>query len=347
MAHDEEEYYDLDIDQITQGSEGAKDQSKRPIAFDRVEYLRLEAGPDDIAKGKHEEILRYLTDFKEDKERGVPGFWTVDHHAFTPTKPRPKDLDKDRKWPKSMGACCRRDKAFAKKSGGKCYIHDNVIDPKTDKAPKVSSKVWALACVRNPIVGDGSEELGGEDLKGQVLGYEDATKEVAVTDDDGKVVKNDNGDIVTKTVKRYVWVHQAWSNYFENLTAMGRTYGTCMDRDYLVRRDGTELDTEYYHIPMDPQDVEDDNGKTVRLDLRNGALREEFYGDAPNLLHEIARQGSVQHYNRWFVPDSEQEGSTSAAKKAPASAAKEKEPAADRTAQLRARLVKNRQSASS
>lgn len=332
---------DIDVEDIDwsedQGSEAAKAAAKTGPAFNRVDYLQLDGSSLGVDQGKDRVYLRYLTDFKPNQEKGVLGWITADHHTMVPTKPKPASLDADRKWPPTMSAVCRNDKKFAKKYGD-CYICENIPDPKGGKRFKVQSRTWALAVLREPVIGDGTEENGGAAAKGKVLGYRDVTKEVAVIGDDGKPVKDE-----TETVKAYIRVHQSWNNFYSALAALGSHYGTVLDRDFLVIRTGTGLDTEYQHIPMDPIDLDLGDGDSVRLDLREADLREALYEDMPDLRKEVASQATDDWYGRWFIPSSEDsKGSSSKSKggaaSTPSSASASKEPTADKMAALKNRI---------
>lgn len=327
-----DQFNEQDFD-FEQGADAVRESAKTGVSFDRVDFLRIDGSPAAVNSGTNRVILRYLTDYKADPERGVLGWIPTDQHAMVPTKPKPADMDKERSWPKSMSAVCRNGRAFKKKFGD-CYICESIPDPKTGKKFKVDNASWAIAVLREEVIGDGSEETGGPSMKGRVVGYRDAMKEVAVLDDDGKPVEGE-----TKWVKSYIKVNQKWGNFFNSLNGFGQSYKTVLDRDYVVSREGTGLDTEYHHVPLDPIDVDLGEGVTTRLDLRDPELRAAFYGDAPNLMREIASQASDEYFQRWFIPGGEEsQRKDGAPAAAPSSAGKAKEPEADRLAALRERV---------
>lgn len=50
-------------------------------------------------------------------------------------------------------------------------------------------------------------------------------------------------------------VKQANSNFWQNLMAFYSRYGTIIDRDFEVKREGQKLDTKYMFVPWDPTDM--------------------------------------------------------------------------------------------
>lgn len=182
-------------------------------------------------------ILRLLTD--------NPDWIFVDQHSSIPTKPKPADWG-DRSWPESMTAVCRKDKAF----GGiysDCYACNLTGTNKWGgKLSKTTIRVWALAVVREEVLGDGTEEMGGPEKKGKRIGCQDKMVEVEVHDKDGKATGE------KRLEREYVILNFADKNFFAPFSAFYATYGTVCDRDYVIRRTGKDKDTTYNPVPMDP-----------------------------------------------------------------------------------------------
>lgn len=337
----EEEEFDFEF---AEGSSAAKAAAKKSggTNFARVKYIdqMLDGSPAGEASGEDRVWLRLLTDYEASPEDGVTGFITVLVHRAVPTKPKPASEDADRNWPKAMTAVCRHDDAVKAKFNGECWIHENVKDKfKPGQPHKATPRTYAIAVQREPIYGDGSEEMGGPRKKGQIIGFTDVTAEVAKTDEDGKVIKDKDDNVVTEIAPQYVVLTLA-AKHFGPLETMGKMHGTVLDRDYLVIRKGESTDTTYEFIAADPIDIEGADGEPVRLDLRDREIREALYGDMPNLKRMIARLVSTDHYNRWFIP---QEGDDVAPEgkggKAPKSAgAASTATSADRMAAMRERL---------
>src|SRR5690606_24719095 len=160
--------------------------------------------------GKYRLYVRYLTDFQRDPDQpDIPVRLSADHHSYISTKPKPSDLDKDRTWPKSMGCICRKTKAYVKHHGGVCSLCDEVPENDYGKKPRPASRTWAVGVVREKIVGDGSEEMGGARMKGRQVGFKDAMIEVHKVDEEGEIIEGE-----TEWVPHYFFAHQAYDNYF-------------------------------------------------------------------------------------------------------------------------------------
>lgn len=211
------------------GGEAAVEASKTLGGnFAKVEYFHLDK-PDDYM------FLRILTDSQQ---------WVyAKQHIGFPTKNAPQGYTG--KWPTSMPASCRYDEGF-KGYYADCYPCDHPeIKDKWGNPFKAKVRVWALACVREEVIGDGSEELGGEAMRGQRLGFRDAMREVAE--------RNDKGEETGNTIKerRIIVINMATHNFFGGLQGIFGIYKTVCDRDYIVKRRGTGKDTDYDIMPMD------------------------------------------------------------------------------------------------
>lgn len=349
MSNDTDYLDDLDF-AAAEGAENARERAKETggVGFRRTYYLSsmIKGGPDAERQGENKAYVRYLSEFRkfDGNPESNPSVWiTIDHHGQIPTKAKPEELDKDRKWPKAMGCVCRKGKAFARKYGGKCHVCDNVPENMYGKKPRPTPRTWAVGVLREKIVGDGSEELGGPSMKGRTVTFQDKMEEVHKVDEKGEIIEGE-----TEMVPVYFFAHQAYDNFFGGLAAAGEEYGTVLDRDYLVVREGEGTATNYQHVPQDPVTFDDGSGKQVRLDLSVDAIRETLYPDAPDVRKEIARQASDDYMNQWFIEGKGNYGGSKDKSKsksedkeadAPASANKSKEATADRLAALRNRIT--------
>jgi hypothetical protein len=252
-----------------------------------------------LFKDKDYILVRFVTD--------EPNWIRTKQHDFAETKPAPPDKPADRKWPEQITAICRRtlgpDKQPIHQS---CYICDN---PKPDKkygrVRKASYKMWAIACVRDEVIG--TQEMAAQGLiqpfqVGSVVGATDAVIEV------DQMVKNPTTGKLEATglkikKKHFVLVNMSNYNFFDGLVVCAQTFGTMLDRDYKIMKTGEGTDTEYKSIPMDPITVTLDNGTIERFDLRDpkylGLYADEKYNFA-ELIKFIMEKMSDEFYNRFF-----------------------------------------------
>lgn len=216
--------------------------------------------------------LRFLTDHDQ---------WiTVDQHNNIKTKGAPADFKGD-KWPERMYGVCRRDPAF---SFGECYICDFLVDGKAVKKP--SARQWALACIREEVLGDGSEEMGGPEKKGQRIGFKDATRTVTRRKEGSK---DETEEVEEKAI---VVVNQGWKNFFSTLQGYAGMNGTVLDRDYYIKRSGKGTDTTYAIMPFPPVEG---------FDVRNPDVRKRYESDL-DLGAVVTDKASDEFYARFFDP---------------------------------------------
>lgn len=258
------------------GAEASAEASKGGGQFAKTHYFNIEDGKS--------EIVRFLTE-KDD--------WiVVNQHQMIPTKPKPSGYDGN--WPDKMGSVCRADEAFegvyytdAESRKSACYICEFMVDGKNIKKP--GGRTWALAVLREEVLGDGSDDLGGPEMKGKVLGIRDQVREVAKIGEDGKPT----GD--TYMEKAVVVVNMGYKNFFSALTGFAGHYGTVLDRDYLVKRSGNDTSTVYQIIPLDPIILE--GGK--KYDLREAEFMAR-YAPVPDLEALITERTTDEFYGRFF-----------------------------------------------
>lgn len=305
------------------GADASADASKGGGNFPKTHYFGL--------SDAESAIVRFLTD-KDD--------WpVVDQHMNVPTKNQPKDWPDGANWPAKMGAVCRADKALKPVYANGCYICDNLIDGKAVKKP--SGRTWALACLREEVFGDGTLEMGGQEMKGKVVGICDQVREVAILDKDGKPT----GDSTKE--KAVVVVNMGYKNFFSALHGFAGHYGTVLDRDYLIKRKGTDETTTYAIIPLDPIDIGQAPANPPnpqfpnRYDLRAPEFAERYKTDI-DLVDLLLDRSSDEFYARFFdkrvesPPLKKKEGDTSVTV-VPEKA--DNEPSGDRMAALASRVT--------
>lgn len=252
----------------TQAMEEAFEQASASFAKDH--FFKLE--------DKESCILRFLTEADYDPNIEGSGFITVLQYGNVPTKPAPKGYTGN--WPSSMPAVARSDEAFTGMFADD-YIAEFVRDSKGNPL-RPSPRYWAYACLREEVFGDGSDDLGGPAMKGKVIGYRDKTREVVIKRDDKEET------VVEKAV---ILVNMAYKNFYSQLIGFARQYGTMLDRDYHITRQGSGAnDTTYRIVPLDP---------IPGLDLRDPEVMKR-YPVAKPLGDVIAERASDEYYARFF-----------------------------------------------
>jgi len=242
------------------GDEAVASASKG-ASFAKTHYLSLDDG--------EQVLVRFLTD-KQD--------WiVVDQHNSVPTKAKPDDWPKDATWPTKMGAVCRKDVGVRDITGNECFICDHIVGT-VKEVKRASARTWALAVLREEVKENG-----------QVVGVKDQTREVNITDKDGKAT----GEV--KEEKAVVVVNMGYKNFFSVLQGFGSHFGTVVDRDYFIKRVGKEMDTLYQIIPNQPIVLSDG---TI-LDLRNPKFADRYplTQELPDIVMERA---SDEFYARFF-----------------------------------------------
>jgi hypothetical protein len=160
-----------------------------------------------------------------------------------------------------------------------------------------SIKLWARAVVRDEVLGTKAMLEAGdiEDWEvGQPVGFQDHLIDHEETDKEGKPTG--------KTVKRpeIVVINQSQQNFFGAVEANALSYGSACDRDYKVTREGSELDTTYSIVAMDPIIEELESGKRRKWSLANAAVKAEYLKHAPDLEEVITDQASDEYFARFF-----------------------------------------------
>ena len=293
------------------GAEVAKESNKGGDFQREIEYLSLDGSVQAQQQGTNQIIVRFVTRPRRTDDAPITKFnlpWiTADQH-YTQTKPKPEYVDKDRKWPVKMAAGCRADKIFAQHYPGGCMF--------CQRGEKASSRIWALAVEREQV----------RDQQGNVLGWQDKTREVFDTDEKGDlIVESESGGKKTykkKIVPAWIVVNMGWKNFYGPLEQSASFYGQqngndgLLDADWAITRAGEgNNDTVYTFHRIADQTLPEGNqfglpGGT-RYDLSIPGLAEKIYGDAmPDLRKIIAGRVSDDYLGRFFVPGWVPEGWT-------------------------------------
>jgi hypothetical protein len=197
-----------------------------------------------------------------------------------------------------MPANCRRDPQFGD-AYDDCYICD-VIGPTLQFYKKPGQRYFALGVLREAVKEDG-----------KILGYRDKMVEVTIKAKEG----SGEEDKVVKQ-KAIVCLNMGWKNFFSILNGYASAYGTVLDRDYQITRQGEKLDTTYTIIPLNPisTDIKDAEGTVleagVPFDLRDDRIMARYLPNAATLgyagasderlIEIIAERASDDFYGRFF-----------------------------------------------
>lgn len=280
------------------GTEGIEDAMKRGSGnFRRTEMFSLEDG--------EECWIRFLTDLTPG------GVISVFQHFNAPTRTAPADYKGD-SWPSHMGAVCRRDEAFAGMYDD-CYICD-VLMP-SDKKVKRSKRQWVLGVLREEVREDGL-----------LIGYRDKRRTITIAAKDGRPEQEIEEPAV-------VYVNMGAKNFFNPLRGFFGKYGTVLDRDYWIKREGEGLETTYSIIPEDP--IRTDEGVYTAADPE---VLKKYEGLA-DLEEEIVRRSSDEHYGRFFDTRLPQSSTSGGGESGAAPVAQQTKPETDTSAARLAQLA--------
>lgn len=274
------------------GAEAIEASKSAGGAFAKVHYLTIE--------DEGQVTLRYITDAHD---------WLyVLQHASVPTKNPPKDYQGN--WPKSMPAVCRYDEAFAGRYSD-CYIDDAELKNQWGNLCKATTRIWALAVLREEVIGTKEMAEAGEiesDQIGKRLGYRDQTREIAERDADGKETGK------TRLEPAIVVCNFASNNYFGGLYSLYTIYNTVTDRDYVVKKTGQKKDVNYNHIPLAETPnlhgayvIKNKKGEVVEevpaTDRWNEKYPPAIKEQNLNLDEIVADKASDEYYARFFDPN--------------------------------------------
>lgn len=302
------DYTEFDFSGST-GAEVAKEASQA-VDFQReIEFLSIKGDQKAVQNGTNRAVVRFVT---ENERRPWMGArmspftlpWITVKQHYAPTRPKPPFANEKQRWPEKMNGVCRKDKIFAAKFPN-CLL--------CDAGHKPSSRTWALAIEREPVVSGG-----------QIVGYQDKTREVFDTDAEGNLIvlkeSGDKKEYQMKTVPAWVVVNMGWKNFFGPLNGTASYYQSVLGRDFVIQRQGTGPDdTTYSFIALDATRIEGefaealgvadgapyDMGLTIKTDEQgnNISLMEVLYPGMPDLRKIVSERVSESYYGRWFDPN--------------------------------------------
>lgn len=241
----------------------------------------------DLKEGE-EGVLRFLSESKD--------WFRASTHRFYPTKAAP--ADHEGKWPSMMPATCRKEPAFAALYPNGCPICISGYLGTYKKGSRADDLRYTLAIEREVVIGDGSEAMGGEAMKGK-KGYRDKQVEIPILDADGKPTEE------KITVPSVVIVSNTMYMMMGALKACGESYETLCDRDYRIKRvkNPTGNGTTYQVFPLDKTpEIAPGTEHWAFYDL----AVEAFGLKLPTIIYN---KSTDDYYNRFFL---EEDGFTSA-----------------------------------
>ncbi len=288
------------VKQLNRGGIAAAEQqaaekaARKSQGFQDWTYLKLK-GPEAGATSPWGEsiVLRLVTDEHE---------WVAGRqHNFIPTKPAPKDKPEGKGWPAKLGALCRYTKAGDDTLYDDCYICDEIKvpdnkDPKKMVKPWAAPRLWAIAAVREEVIG--TREMFEQGLIEEYeidspVGYIDAEYDKEIWENGEKTGR-------VERRKKFVVLNYGSKNFFDKLIGYFQVHRTVLDVDFKVTRKNGDATTDYDVVPLDPITTEID-GKVVKYDLRNPKIRALY--DVPlDLNEEVQRQATDEWYEWYFDP---------------------------------------------
>jgi hypothetical protein len=276
---------DMATRSFVRGAAAAKAAVKQAPSTDRPGYFKLADG--------ETAFVRFLIDFDE---------WpTADRHNFIPTKPKPADWEGN--WPESVSPVCRNSKmGDGLPLYGDCYVEASGMKKKNGKPHRPQARTWAIGVLREEVLGDGTEQMGGPSKFGKRLGFRDKTKEV------DELKKNAAGDYEPSgkkiKVKDIVIFTMGWQNFFNALEGAANIFGTVLDRDFAITRSGAELDTTYQITGLDATPGHDlrDPETAAKYGITIAPDGTRQYPDNIDCQKLIAAQASDEFYARYVDP---------------------------------------------
>jgi hypothetical protein len=284
----------VDLDFATGGliaAERAKaEAAARKSRYDRTFLTSL------LSDDGDKTYLRFLTD--------EPQWIETKQHGMLKTKSAPKDKPADKGWPETLGSVCRytlmgadRHPAFSD-----CYACDHMTDEKGRKM-FAGTRLWALAAVREPVIGTPEMVEAGQirpEQVGNEVTYRDKTDEVDEIDKEGKAT----GQKIQR--KQIVIVNMAMANFFSPLLTQKQFYSTVLDRDFMVVRKGAKgvQRVQYEFAAANPVYVQHpESGEAVIFDLRDPKFAATYEGHGmsmADLRKYIGERMSDEFYRRYF-----------------------------------------------
>ncbi len=276
-------------------------------------FFRLPYIDKNMVKREGEVVFRPITD-------GDEVLFAL-FHDFVPTRPQPEGYP-GKKWPAVFPlSVCGNDKNYGH---GACYVCDNGIKNNFGNPIRPMPMTFFLANLRRPIF----KKIGGAT---RAIGHESDTMEIDGTEYPALGIVN----FATRTIGN----------------ALAKEYNeanTICGQDWKLTKEGEGKETRYIISPDRPDEdffrLDEDGNVT---DLWKDAYDEVLSVLQPDLVADLKKMGSKDHYDRWFNPEGEVEWTkkadnaddSSPKAEVPKPDYKEGEISADEKAALRERLM--------
>ncbi len=238
--------------------------------------------------------LQFVTDVHEWQKASM--------HNMVPTKPKPSWWG-DTPWPSQISAVCRRTlMQDGKPLYDDCYIDDFVQI--NGRPAKATGRTWAIAILREEVIGDGTPQLGGDAYRGRRYGFRNKTCKWATFGDDNKMI----GEPETRPA--FVVISKAWKNFFGGIrSAANVNGGTVANLTFAIERVGDGLDTDYpaTSLGASPQDFgRAEYLKRIGIDVaadpsQPGGIR-KLWPEELNLAKMLQYRVSEEYYALFVDP---------------------------------------------
>lgn len=241
----------------------ADELSPKKGPFSRFDWFKLEDGKSLVA--------RFVTDAHE-----IPSLAT---HTSTPTKSKPSDYKGN--WPTTLPTPCRKDKAFKGIFEG-CYVCDTpLINPRNDKPVGKALRAWAVAVEREEVPGKPGQR---RDVEIEWDEYKDGQPT-------GKKIKG----------KRFLIINQPMKTFFDQLHALAGMTQTICDQDFIVKRTGGGLDTNYVCMPLGQQLIDGKAFGPIQTPELWAEYTKAMEAQNIDLTDVIMEQVGDERWNKFFV----------------------------------------------
>ena len=274
------------------GMEAAKEAASSGASSRLVDFFSVK--PDQIV------YVRFLTEASQ-------AISFMSHPAY-PTRPAPKDYTGH--WPKAVSAICRRSKlGDDKPMFDDCYCceHPQMQD---GRARNAISRQFGLVVIREEVISDGvNEKFRGPD--GNIIPSGQRTGLYRTKKKEYQAFENGQPSGAVQLVPDVQLVEYGYTNFWAELDAIYKIYGTIMNQEIAIMRTGSTMnDTKYRVQGMGPSAVDFRNPAVLakfgvqignQIDPRTGTL-EWIWPPQYDLRRLLYERASSDYYARFIDP---------------------------------------------
>lgn len=276
---------------VIEEEEKAREEAFKAARAAASDYLRTLYFKDDKGNDIDSLVVRFITE-----ATGV--IKVAVHQGVVPKKLA------NGKGPKAVTAVCRNDiqvRRLLNLPEKDCYICNNKLPNAFGRESTPALRAFGLAALREEVIGDGSEALGGPELQGRSLGYADVPEKFEIRDTDGK----GTGEYDYRPT--IVVVMQAWKNFWAPLhhawlmsDPYEKTRRTIRDKDFSIKKSGTGTEVTYSSFGLAP---------TPELVPGTPEWHERYEKPLEDrgitLAKHVLDLASDKHYAKWFNAEQE------------------------------------------